>query len=39
MHETCNIRERPFATDCALHSLERLAPEDPLFDGSSFDEP
>jgi len=27
MHETCNVRERPFATDGALHSLERLAPE------------
>jgi subtilisin family serine protease len=33
MHETCNVRERPIATDSALHSLERLAPEDPLFDG------
>jgi subtilisin family serine protease len=39
MHETCNVRERPFATDCALNSLERLAPVDPLFDGISFDEP
>src|SRR5205085_7352297 len=39
MHETCNVRERPFASDRALHSLERLAPEDPLFDGPSVDEP
>ena len=38
MHETCNVRERPFATDGALHSLERLAPEDPLFDGPSLED-
>jgi subtilisin family serine protease len=38
MHETCNVRERPFVTDCALHSLERLAPQDPLFDGVASDE-
>jgi len=39
MHETCNVRERPFASDCALSSLDRIAPEDPLFDGPTFEEP
>jgi len=39
MHETCNVRERPFGSDCALHSLDRIAPDDPLFDGPVFEEP
>jgi len=39
MHETCNVRERPFASDSALHSLDRMAPEDPLFDGPLLEEP
>src|SRR3954470_11506442 len=39
MHETCNVREKPFVTDHSLHSLDRLAPADPLFEGTILEEP
>jgi hypothetical protein len=39
MHETCNVRERPFITDRSLHSLDRFAPADPLFDATTLEEP
>jgi subtilisin family serine protease len=39
MHETCNVREKPFVTDRSLHSLDRLAPADPLFEGTILEEP
>jgi subtilisin family serine protease len=39
MHETCNVREKPFVTDRSLCSLDRLGPEDPLFEGTILEEP
>lgn len=39
MHETCNVREKPFALGSPLDCVERLAPDDPLFDRKDFDEP